>query len=212
MPRISRGLADGEIYHVINRGNKRAEVFHEREDYERFITLLQEAKKICDVKIYAFVLMPNHFHLVVEPNKAEDLSKFMQWLLTSYVRFYNKTYKTSGHLWQGRYKSFIVQKDNYLLTLLNYVEQNPQRANLKEWEFVSSEYKDSILMDQLPIDIPDEWDDFVGMLEKERIEKSIERQSPYGEDNWREEICETYDLVSTIRPRGRPKKKNSDKK
>ena len=212
MPRISRGLADGEIYHIINRGNRRAEVFHEREDYEKFITLLQEAKKISNVKIYAFALMPNHFHLIVEPNKAEDLSKFMQWLLTSYVRFYNKMYKTSGHLWQGRYKSFIVQKDNYLLTLLNYVEQNPERANLKEWEFVSSKYKDSVLIDKLPIDIPDDWSDFVGMKEKAKIEKSIDRQSPYGEDNWREEICETYDLISTIRPRGRPKKKNNEKK
>jgi len=212
LPRISRGLADGEIYHIINRGNRRAEVFHEEEDYDRFITLLKEAKKTNSVKIYAFALMPNHFHLVVEPKKAEDLSKFMQWLLTSYVRFYNKTYKTSGHLWQGRYKSFIVQKDNYLLTLLNYVVQNPQRANLKEWKFVSSKYKDSILIDKLPIEIPDDWDSFVSKVEKERIENSIERQSPYGEDNWREEICETYDIVSTIRARGRPKKKNNEKK
>jgi len=212
LPRISRGLADGEIYHIINRGNRRVEVFHEREDYERFITLLQEAKKINNVKIYAFVLMPNHFHLILEPNKAEDLSKFMQWLLTSYVRFYNKTYKTSGHLWQGRYKSFIVQRDNYLLTLFNYVEQNPKRANLKDWKFVSSKYKESALVDRLPIDIPDEWDSFVSIVEKERIENSISRQSPYGEDSWREEVCETYDMISTIRPRGRPKKKNNEKK
>ena len=110
MPRIPRGLADGEIYHIINRGNKRAKVFHNEEDYEKFIELMSEAKKTINVKLYSFVLMPNHFHLIIEPNEAKDLSKYMQWLLTSYVRYYNKTYKTSGHLWQGRYKSFIVSK------------------------------------------------------------------------------------------------------
>lgn len=210
MPRIARGLADGEIYHIINRGNRRSEVFHKEEDYEKFISLLKEAKKINNIKIYAFTLMPNHFHLVLKPKKAEDLSKFMQWLMTSYVRFYNKTYKTSGHLWQGRYKSFLVQKNNYLLTLLNYVEQNPQRAKLKDWKYASSQYKDSFLIDKLPIDIPDDWDNFLSVIEKEKIENSIKRQSPYGEDEWQQNICERHDIVSTIRPRGRPKKKKEN--
>jgi len=210
VPRIARGLADGEIYHIINRGNRRSEVFHKEEDYEKFISLLKEAKKINNIKIYAFTLMPNHFHLVLKPKKAEDLSKFMQWLMTSYVRFYNKTYKTSGHLWQGRYKSFLVQKNNYLLTLLNYVEQNPQRAKLKDWKYASSQYKDSFLIDKLPIDIPDDWDNFLSVIEKEKIENSIKRQSPYGEDEWQQNICERHDIVSTIRPRGRPKKKKEN--
>jgi len=210
VPRITRGLADGEIYHIINRGNRRSEVFHKEEDYKKFISLLKEAKKINNIKIYSFTLMPNHFHLVLKPKKAEDLSKFMQWLMTSYVRFYNKTYKTSGHLWQGRDKSFFVQKNNYLLTLLNYVEQNPQRAKLKDWKYASRQYKDSFLIDKLPIEIPDDWDDFLSVMEKEKIENSIKRQSPYGEDEWQQNICERHDIVSTIRPRGRPKNKKEN--
>lgn len=210
MPRIARGLAGGEIYHIINRGNRRTEVFHNTQDYEKFIELMHEAKKMTNIKLYSFVLMPNHFHFIVEPNEAEDLSKYMQWLLTSYVRYYNKTYKTSGHLWQGRYKSFIVQKDNYLLTLLNYVEQNPIRAKLKQWTYVSSNSKINDFIDELPIKLPENWEeikkDILKKKDKEKIDNSIQRQSPYGEDDWVHDIALKYDIVSTINPRGRPKK------
>ena len=103
--------------------------------------------------------MPNHFHLVLKPQNAEDLSKFMQWLLTSYVRYYNQIYKTSGHLWQGRYKSFIVQQNNYLLVLCRYIEQNPKRAKLKNWKFVTSRYMQSGLIDNLPIKVPESWEE-----------------------------------------------------
>jgi putative transposase len=210
MPRIARGLAGGEIYHVINRGNRRTEVFHNIKDYEKFIELMEVAKKMTNVKLYSFVLMPNHFHFIIEPNEAEDLSKYMQWLLTSYVRYYNKTYKTSGHLWQGRYKSFIVQRDNYFLTLLNYVEQNPQRAKLKQWKFVSSNTQFNDFLDKLPIELPKDWEEIkkevLSKTKKEKIVNSIQRQSPYGDDAWVIKIAQEYDIVSTINPRGRPKK------
>lgn len=210
MPRIARGLAGGEIYHIINRGNRRAEVFHNEKDYEKFIELMSEAKKMTNVKLYSFVLMPNHFHFIIEPNEAEDLSKYMQWLLTCYVRYYNKTYKTSGHLWQGRYKSFIVQRDNYLLNLLNYVEQNPQRAKLQKWKYVSSTSKTNPLIDELPIDLPKNWEELkkevLNKKDKESIENSIQRQSPYGHADWINDTAQKYDILSTINPRGRPKK------
>ena len=83
----------------------------------------------------------------------------MQWLLTSYVRYYNQIYKTSGHLWQGRYKSFIVQQNNYLLVLCRYIEQNPKRAKLKNWKFVTSRYMQSGLIDNLPIEVPEGWEE-----------------------------------------------------
>ncbi len=210
MPRIARGLAGGEIYHIINRGNRRAEIFHNTKDYEIFIKLMTEAKKMIDVKLYGFVLMPNHFHFIIEPNEAEDLSKYMQWLLTSYVRYYNKTYKTSGHLWQGRYKSFIVQRNNYFLTLLNYVEQNPQRAKLKQWKFVSSNSEINDIVDELPIELPENWEEIkkevLNKKSKKNIENSIQRQSPYGQDDWVNNIAQKYNIESTINPRGRPKK------
>ena len=79
----------------------------------------------CNVAIWAYCLMPNHFHLLSQPQKAEDLSKWMQWLMTSHVRRYHGHYGTSGHVWQGRYKSFIVQENEHSLADVRYVEGNP---------------------------------------------------------------------------------------
>jgi len=118
MPRIPRGLVDGFIYHVINRGNGRQKVFHKEQDYEAFINLMEEAKGRHPVKILAYCLIPNHFHMVLKPEKAEDLSKFMQWSMTSHVRRYHRHYGTTGHVWQGRFKSFVIREDNHLLTVL----------------------------------------------------------------------------------------------
>ncbi len=216
MPRIPRGLAGGEVYHIINRGNRKNEVFHEARDCEIFTTLMQRAKKMTAIKLYAYALMPNHFHFIIKPTKTEDLSKYMQWLLTSYVRYYNKTYQTSGHLWQGRYKSFIVQKDYYLLNLYKYVIQNPKRAKLKNWSYVSEHHQDNELIDSLPIDLPENWLDDknqkISNVQKKEIESSIKRQSPYGEENWKLETCKKYDILSTIRAIGRPKKEIAENK
>jgi putative transposase len=83
-----------------------------------------------EVEVLAYCLMPNHFHMLLQPEKAEDMSKWMQWLMTSHVRKHHRTYKTSGHVWQGRFKSFIVQKDEHLLTVARYIEGNPVRATI----------------------------------------------------------------------------------
>jgi putative transposase len=116
MPRIPRGQAAGYVYHIINRGNGRSEIFHKSQDYQAFLDLLAAAKKRQPVKVLAFCLMPNHFHLVLEPAHTTALSKFMQWLLTSHVRRYHRHYRSSGHIWQGRFKSFPIQRDEHLLT------------------------------------------------------------------------------------------------
>ena len=130
MPRIARKLIDNHIYHIINRGNRREAVFHDNYDYDRFLKLLFESKEKYGIQFYAYYLMPNHFHLVIYAKVAEFSSKAMHWISSSYVRYYNKKYNISGHLWQGRYKSFIVQEDTYLLVLLKYVEANPKRARI----------------------------------------------------------------------------------
>ena len=141
MPRIERGLADNIVYHVINRGNGRQEVFHKDRDYEAFMKLIKEAKERYSVKLFGYCLMPNHFHMAVKPEKGEDLSRWMQWLMTSHVRRYRRHYGSSGHIWQGRYKSFMVQDDAHLLMVLRYIEGNPVRAGLvpsaKEWKWSS---------------------------------------------------------------------------
>lgn len=218
MPRVIRGLVDGFVYHVVNRGNSRQEVFHKDQDYEAFVDLMGEAKVRYSVKIFAYCLMPNHFHMVLMPNRAEELSKWMQWLMTSHVRRYHRHYGTSGHVWQGRFKSFVIQKDIHLLMVLRYVDGNPVRAGIvssaKDWVWSSHreviDEKPRLLVDEIPIELPENWSRYVDEpltdKELERLRQSVNRQSPYGTLTWQEEISRELGLESTLRPRGRPRK------
>lgn len=108
MPRTARAAQGGFCYHVLNRGNGRAEVFHAAEDYASFIELLGLALKRVPIRLIAYCLMPNHFHLVVWPTDDGQLGRWMHWLMTSHVRRYRKQYGSSGHIWQGRFKAFPV--------------------------------------------------------------------------------------------------------
>lgn len=218
MPRVARGLEDGFIYHVLNRGNGRQEVFHKDRDYKAFTDLMQSAKELYPVSIFGYCLMPNHFHLIVRPEKGHELSRFMQWLMTSHVRRYHGHYGSSGHVWQGRFKSFLIQRDRYLLAVLRYVEANPVRAGLvssaEEWMWSSHrsrvEGKMDPLLDELPIELPAHWKSSVDepwrQEELERLRLSVNRQSPFGDPEWQQAVAEQLGLESTLRKRGRPKK------
>jgi putative transposase len=218
MPRIARGLADGHYYHIINRGNGRQEVFHKSEDYVAFFELLKEAVERHSVGVYAWCLMPNHFHLLVKPERAECLSAWMQWLMTSHVRRYHRHYKTSGHVWQGRYKSFIIQEDTHLITVARYIEGNPVRSGLAtcaaEWQWSSHSNRtggEPGFIKELPLPLPQGWAEYVDIpmteSELERMRKSVNRQSPFGSPGWQGEVTEMLGLSATINPRGRPRKR-----
>ncbi len=218
MPRVKRGLSDGLIYHVLNRGNGKAKIFHKEEDFWAFIELIKEAKKRYPLCIFAYCLMPNHFHLVVRPFQANYLSKWMQWLMTSHVRRYHRHYKTTGHIWQGRFKSFIIQKDEHLLTVLRYVERNPVRARLvssaRDWHWSSHRERISKelekVIDNIPINLPCEWnksvDEPLTEIELEKLQQSVIRQSPFGSVEWQKKISQKLGLEHTLKPRGRPRK------
>ena len=217
MPRIPRGLGDGYVFHILNRGNGRQEVFHKQGDYHSFICLMKEAVEEFDLKLLAYCLMPNHFHLLVQPCDGKELSRFMQWLMTSHVRRYHQHYGTTGHVWQGRYKSFIVQDDDHLLTVTRYIEGNPVRANLvsscKNWKWSSLlerlGRKDRMIS-ELPIAIPADWAAYLDQplipSEIERLRRSVNRPTPFGGDFWVQTICEQLGLESTLHERGRPRK------
>ena len=130
MPRSARASAGGLCYHIINRGNARAEVFHKPEDFDAFLRIMGEAGVRMPMRIIAYCLLPNHFHLVLRPYEDGDLSVWMQWLLTSHAHGYRKRYRGSGHVWQGRFRSFPIEENQHLLTVLRYVERNPLRAGL----------------------------------------------------------------------------------
>ncbi len=117
-------------HHVIQRGNNRQPIFLAPKDYQVFLECLREAKLKCRVRLYAYVLMTNHVHLLVEPEHEGDLSRFMQSVGRRYVRYFNASHERTGTLWEGRFKSAMVSRDEYLIACSRYIELNPVRAGM----------------------------------------------------------------------------------
>jgi len=114
----------------MHRGNNRQDVFKKEDDYQRFIDDLLASREQSDCSLHAYVLMPNHFHLLLTPPTEDALSQFMQSLGRRYVRYFNNEYQRSGTLWEGRYRSSLIDSDAYLLRCSRHIEENPIRANL----------------------------------------------------------------------------------
>ena len=219
-PRIDVGE---EVYHVINRGNARRQVFYNPEDYQHFEQLLADATEQFSMRILAYVLMPNHWHLVLYPHKEGDLSKFMQWLTLTHTQQYHAKRKTvgNGHIYQGRYKSFLVQKDNYLLQLIRYVERNPLRAGLakqaEEWRWGSAwrRYKGSLAEKKLLtnfLNLPRDYRQWLNVHDERdkmmitNIRTSVNKGRPLGAGSWVEKMVRRFGLGATMRGPGRPRK------
>lgn len=140
MPRKTREKSESGIYHIILRGSGRQQIFHDDEDCLRFVEILEKYKKQFDVKLYGWCLMGNHIHLLLGQG-IEDFSITMKRIGVSFAWYYNMRYKTSGHLFQDRFKSEKVENDAYLLTVLRYIHQNPVKAGIvkqaKDWKWSS---------------------------------------------------------------------------
>ncbi len=130
MPRKPRFNLIGVPQHVIQRGNNREPCFYAEEDYRRYLDDLDEVADKFGCAIHAYVLMTNHVHLLVTPLKDLAIGQMMQALGRRYVYYINKTYKRTGTLWEGRYKSSLIDSEAYLLTCMRYIELNPLRANM----------------------------------------------------------------------------------
>ena len=130
MSRQPRLVVVGYPHHIILRGNNRSAIFYNDKDRRFFIDCLKDAKKKTKSKIYTYCLMTNHVHLLVEPSIENGLGNMMQSLGRRYVRYINQTYQRSGTLWEGRFKSSLVGKDEYLLACSRYIELNPVRAKM----------------------------------------------------------------------------------
>jgi putative transposase len=129
MARRPRVFAAGLLYHVIVRGNQRRKTFRHDDDYRAYLDRLEKYRSQCQVRIYAYCLMPNHVHLLVETGST-PLAKFMQGVQQSYTQYFNRRYRKVGHLFQGRYKAIICDRDKYLLALIRYIHLNAVRAKL----------------------------------------------------------------------------------
>jgi len=221
MPRINRVDVGGEIYHVLNRANARVQIFDNDKDYKQFEDILEEAVEKFGMNLLAYCIMPNHWHLVLFPKTDGEMRDFIGWLTNTHTRRWHVTKDTvgQGHLYQGRYKSFICEKNQYLLTLLRYVERNAKRANLvkkaEDWQWSSvwrrekGTSKQKKILSQWPVDLPKNYLSLLnGALtasEEESLARSEEKSIPYGADTWVSKIVKKYKIEQVLKGVGRPK-------
>ena len=143
MPRVARIAFPLMLYHIISRGNNREPVFQDREEFEKYLEICKRYKDRYGFRLYHWVLMNNHIHLVIEAKEGSSLSKIMQGINLAYTLWFNRKNKKVGHLWQDRFKSAVIEKDNYLLECGRYIERNPLRAGLVKdpGEYAWSSYR-----------------------------------------------------------------------
>ena len=223
MPRTARKAPGGMVFHVLNRGVNRREIFLKDGDYAAFERVMEAALSAVPVRLLAYCLMPNHFHMVLWPRADGELGRFMQRLTTAHVRRWQAHYHSDGlgHLYQGRFKSFPVQEDKHFLTVARYVERNPLRANkvrkAQNWRWSSlwrrehGSPQERGIMSEWPVPRPADYLQWVNQPQTDKellaLRKSVEKGRPYGELAWREKTIEQLGLQSSVRERGRPRKK-----
>lgn len=223
MGRPHRNAPGGLVYHVLNRANARQPLFKKEEDYRAFEHVLATVQARVAMRILAYCLMPNHWHLVLWPRRDHDLSTFMRLLALTHTQRWHAHRRTagSGHLYQGRFKSFVVQRDAYLLTVCRYVERNALRAKLVRraeawrwgslWRHQYGDTKEKALLSEWPIDRPRNWVQRVNQpetnAELQSLRQSVNRGSPFGGVVWVRRVVSQLGLESTLRPRGRPRRK-----
>ena len=221
MPRTARAIIPGYCYHLLNRGNKRARIFHSPEDYSQFLALISRAQDRLHLPLLALCLMPNHIHMVVQPKSASDLAKWTHWTFTTHVRWYHARYSTNGRIWQGRFKAFTAQSDHHLLTVMRYVERNALRAKLVEraedWPWGSLHWRSAIRppieLATPPVPLPIYWRHLVNEPQTEAelaaIRTCVNRQRPFGAEDWVRAQAKELDLEPSLAPIGRPRKYQS---
>ena len=197
MPRARRISPANVVFHVINRANDRRRLFSTDDDYEEFLTLLREASARIPMRVCAFCLMPNHWHLVLWPTTAGVISPFMHWLSSVHAMRVRRRWNTvgSGHVYQDRFKSLPVETGVYYCNVVRYVEGNALRAGLvdraEDWKWSSlhdrSAEQPRILL-ATPIELPDDWPKWVnaGFTDEElaKLRESAESGRAYGSNAW----------------------------
>jgi len=221
MSRPPRAAEGGLVYHALNRANARLTIFDDEDDYAAFERIIGEAVTRYDMRLLAYCVMPNHFHLVVWPRQDGDLSQFMRWLtMTHPQRWHAHRHSAgTGHVYQGRFKSFPVQDDGHFLTVCRYVERNALRAGLVEraeqcrwcslWRHSTRKPREGPALSPWPIERPSGWtrrvNSTMSPAEEDALRLAIQRGQPFGDPAWQVKTAQRLGLVSTLRPIGRPK-------
>jgi putative transposase len=222
MPRTALAAPPGFVYHVLNRAVARLPLFQKEADYDAFERVLAEALITHPTRLLAYCLMPNHWHLVVWPERRGELTAFVRWLTHTHTMRWHTHYDTigTGHLYQGRFKSFPIEQDDHMFAVLRYVERNALRANLigraEAWKWSSlwrrsrPEAMPAIPLADWPLPSPADWIERVNRpeteAELEALRRSVCRGTPFGSASWQEETARRLRIQFTLRPRGRPRK------
>jgi putative transposase len=211
------------VFHVLNRGNEQRRIFESEGDYLTFLRVMGETVEAVPLRILAWCLMPNHWHLLLWPKEDGELGRFMQRLTTTHVRRWRLHRRSvgHGHLYQGTYKSFPVESDEHFYTVCRYVERNALRAKLvkraERWPWGSLGYsshaaaaEESPTPATWPVPRSRLWTEHVNQpqtqAELDAIRVSIQRGRPFGSPAWQKRTAKRLGLESTFRPRGRPRK------
>ena len=210
------------MFHVLNRGVGRMRLFLKDGDFAAFERIVAKTLDTRPMRIVAYTLMPNHWHLVLWPARDGDLAAFMQKLTITHARNWqeNRRRVGYGHLYQGRYKSFPIQSDEHFYQVVRYVERNPLRAKLVDradewrwgslWRRTHGSADERAMLSDWPLARPRQWLRQVNRPQSEAelraLRLSVGRGQPYGDDAWVRKTAGRLGLESTLRPRGRPKR------
>ncbi|MFC1759026.1 transposase [Planctomycetota bacterium] len=219
MGRAPRADEAGGIYHALNRGNALHDIFFNESDFEAFERLVAEGLEKFPVNLIAYQWMSNHWHMVLSPREDGGMSAFIGWVTLTHTQRYHAHHGTagSGHVYQGRYKSFPIQDDDHFYTVCRYVERNALTANLVKraenyrWGSLSNWLGgDSVIETaKWPIRRLPNWTERVNKAltkkELDSLRHSVKRSVPYGDEGWTKATVKRLGLESTTRPRGRPR-------
>ena len=221
MPRRARISTGGLAYHILNRRVGRLGLFDKPADYLAFEKILNEAHERAGIRIAAYCLMPNHWHLLLWPRDDGELSEVMRWITVTHTQRWHAHRQSfgSGPVYQGRFRSFPVQTDEHFLTVARYVERNALRAKLVKraeqwqwsslWRWAQGDPKLLAFLSDWPVKRPRQWVGWVNRAETaselEHLRCSAQRGRPFGNQSWVVRIAKRLSLESTLRPRGRPK-------
>jgi putative transposase len=211
----------GLVYHVLNRGNARRTIFQSGADYLAFVRILDEVRERVPMRIVAWCLMPNHWHLVLWPTEDGELSDYLRLVTLTHAQRWHAHRGTAGtgHLYQGRFKSFAIQDDRHFLSVCRYVEANALRAGLvqraQDWPWCSASPAHALeCIARWPVARPQGWlgvvNEYQPPSEIEAIRTCAQRGTPFGSTEWTTGVASRLRLQSTLRARGRPLRRSGD--
>lgn len=214
----------GVAFHVINRGVRRWRLFESDAEYQTCLLILGKARERYPLDLFAYCLMPNHFHLVVRPTVDGQLSHFMQWFTATHSRRWHLARKTTGTgaVYQGRFKAFPVQTDEHFLTVCRYVERNPLRAALVDlaevWPWSSCAQRrrgvGPVRLAPWPVTPDGDWTSYVNAIESPRdvarLRAAANLGVPFGNADWTERVASTLGVRAEAGRIGRPRKMSSE--